>query len=113
MSSGATRAACTARRRQWYWHAALMSFFVVEYRYADLDERKRVRPDHLAYLQSLHEEGVVVLAGPVGDGSGAMMVMQVNSPEDARRVVSGDPYTAAGVSVDHVLRPWNVVIPAA
>jgi uncharacterized protein YciI len=91
---------------------APMSFFVLEYRYADLDARARVRPDHLAYVQSLHQEGKVVLAGPVGDGSGAMMVLQVASEEEARNVVNGDPYTAAGVGVDHVLRPWDVVVPA-
>jgi uncharacterized protein YciI len=88
-----------------------MSFFVLEYRYADLGARARVRPDHLAYVQSLHEKGTVVLAGPVGDGSGAMMVLQIGSEDEAGRVVKGDPYTAAGVAVDHVLRPWNVVIP--
>lgn len=90
---------------------APMSFFVLEYRYADMDARARVRPDHLAYLQSLLDAGKVVLAGPVGDGYGAMMVLQVGSEEEARRVVKDDPYTAAGVGVDHVLRPWNVVIP--
>ena len=89
-----------------------MTFFVLEYRYADLDARARVRPDHLAYARALHEKGTVVLAGPVGDGSGAMMVLQVDSEEEARRVMNGDPYTAAGVGVDHVLRPWNVVIGA-
>ena len=91
---------------------ATMSFFVLEYRYADMDARARVRPDHLAYLQALQEEGTVVLAGPVGDGSGAMMVLQAGSEDEARRVVDSDPYTAAGVGVDHVLRPWNVVVPA-
>jgi uncharacterized protein YciI len=89
-----------------------MSFFVLEYRYADLDARARVRPDHLAYLQSLYEDGTVLLAGPVGDGSGAMMVLQAGSEDEAARVVKADPYTAAGVGVDHVLRPWNVVVPA-
>jgi hypothetical protein len=89
-----------------------MSFFVLEYRYADLDARARVRPDHLAYLQLLHRKGTVVLAGPVGDGSGAMMVLRAGSEEEARRVVENDPYTAAGVGVDHALRPWNVVVPA-
>jgi uncharacterized protein len=91
---------------------APMSFFVLEYRYANMDARARVRPDHLAYLQTLLDAGTVVLAGPVGDGSGAMMVLQVDSEEEARRVVESDPYTAAGVGVDHVLRPWNVVVPA-
>ena len=89
-----------------------MSFFVLEYRYADMAARARVRADHLAYLQSLLEEGTVVLAGPVGDGSGAMMVLRAGSEEEARRVVERDPYTAAGVGADHVLRPWHVVVPA-
>lgn len=89
-----------------------MSFFVLEYRYADLDARARVRPDHLAYMKSLHESGTVILAGPVGDGSGAMVVLQAGSEDEAAQVVKDDPYTAAGVGVDHVLRPWNVVVPA-
>ena len=89
-----------------------MSHFVLEYRYADMDARARVRPDHLAYMRSLLKEGTVVLAGPVGDGSGAMMVLQVPSEQEARRVMENDPYTAAGVGADHVLRPWNVVVPA-
>lgn len=89
-----------------------MSFFVLEYRYADLDARARIRPDHLAYMKSLHESGTVVLAGPVGDGSGAMVVLQAGSEDEAAQVVKNDPYTAAGVGVDHVLRPWNVVVPA-
>ncbi|MBC7558212.1 MAG: hypothetical protein H7270_02415 [Dermatophilaceae bacterium] len=88
-----------------------MSYYVLEYRYADLGARARVRPDHLAYARSLQEAGTVVLAGPVGDGSGAMMVLKVASEEEARRVMENDPYTAAGVGVDHVLRPWNVVVP--
>jgi uncharacterized protein len=89
-----------------------MSFFVLEYRYADLDARARVRPDHLAYAKALHDNGTVVLAGPIGDGSGAMMVLRADSEQEAAQVIANDPYTAAGVGVDHVLRPWNVVIPA-
>jgi len=88
-----------------------MSFFVLEYRYADLDARARVRPDHLAYARSLHERGSLILAGPVGDGSGAMMVLKLDSVEEVEGIIEADPYTAAGVGVDHVLRPWNVVIP--
>ncbi len=89
-----------------------MSFFVLEYRYADMELRARVRPDHLAYLQSLLDEGTLVLAGSIGDGSGAMVVLSVPTEQEARQVIARDPYTAAGVGVDHVLRPWSVVIPA-
>jgi uncharacterized protein YciI len=89
-----------------------MSLFVLEYRYADLDARTRVRPDHLAYMQLLYRNGTVVFAGPVGDGSGAMVLLRVGSEDEAEKVIMGDPYTAAGVGADHVLRPWNVVVPA-
>jgi uncharacterized protein YciI len=89
-----------------------MSIFVLEYRYADMDARARVRPDHMAYLRSLQAEGTVVMAGPIGDGSRAMMVLQADSEEAVRRLIESDPYTAAGVGADHVVRPWKVVVPA-
>jgi uncharacterized protein YciI len=89
-----------------------MSYFVLEYRYADMDARARVRPVHLAYAKSLHDRGTIVLAGPVGDGSGAMMVLKLDSADEVAQIIKDDPYTAAGVGVDHVLRPWNVVVPA-
>lgn len=89
-----------------------MPYFVLEYRYADQDARARARPDHLAYMEGLAAAGTVVLAGPVGDGSGAMVVMHVDSEQDAWRVVEQDPYTAAAVAAEHQLRPWNVVVPA-
>jgi uncharacterized protein len=89
-----------------------MSHFVLEYRYADQDARARVRPDHLAYMNRLHEEGRVVLAGAMADGLGAMVVIRADDEEAARQVVREDPYTAAGVSADATLREWNVVVPA-
>jgi len=89
-----------------------MKFFVLEYRYADMDARARIRTAHLAYLQPLADAGTVVLAGPIGDGSGAMVVIRASSEEAARALVAADPYTIAGVGADHVIRPWNVVVPA-
>jgi len=89
-----------------------MNYYVMEYRYSDQEARARVRPDHLTYMQALADEGKVVLAGPVGDGSGALIVLHVDSEEQAEHIIADDPYTASGVGVDHVLRPWNVVVPA-
>lgn len=89
-----------------------MSHFVLEYRYADQDARARVRPDHLAYINRMHEQGRVVLAGAMADGLGGMVVIRADDEEAARQVVRDDPYTAAGVSADATLREWNVVVPA-
>ena len=87
-----------------------MAFFVLEYRYADADARTRTRGEHLAYLGALAQEGRVVLAGPIREGEGAMVVMDVEDLAAAERIVAEDPYTAAGVGADHVLRPWDVVV---
>ena len=87
-----------------------MSHWVLEYRYVDPDARARVRADHLAYMAGLHDRGRVVMGGPVGDGSGALVVLRADSEEDVRAIIADDPYTAAGVAADHVVRPWTVAI---
>ena len=87
-----------------------MSHWVLEYRYTDPDARARVRPDHLAYMAGLHQQGVVVMGGPVGDGSGALVILRVDSEDAVRAIIAADPYTAAGVGAGHVIRPWTVAI---
>ncbi len=89
-----------------------MAYFVLEYRYRDMDARARVRDEHLAYMNALHDEGKVVLAGPTADSAGAVVVMHVADQSEAQEVVSADPYTREGVSADVSLREWNVVVPA-
>ena len=88
-----------------------MAYFVLEYRYGDMDARARVRPEHLAYMRMLNAEGKVVMAGPVGDGLGAMVVYRADEEADVRRLVDADPYTTEGVSTGATIRLWNVVIP--
>lgn len=89
-----------------------MAYYVLEYRYGDMETRARVRPRHLDYVSGLNADGKVVLAGPVGDGGGAMVVYRAADEAEARRLVDEDPYTLEGVTVDVSLREWNVVIPA-
>ena len=90
--------------------AVPMSLWVLEYRYADMDARARMRPEHLAYMTRLHASGTVVYAGPIGDGGGAMVLLRCESEDDVRRVIAEDPYTAAGVGADHTIRLWNAVM---
>ncbi|WP_427385419.1 YciI family protein [Janibacter sp. G56] len=88
-----------------------MAHFVLEYRYADMDARAQARPAHLAYMNRLHAEGKVVLAGPIGDGSGAMVIFRAADEAEVQGLVAADPYTVQGVSADATIRPWKVVIP--
>ena len=89
-----------------------MAYYVLEYTYGDQETRARVRPRHVEYLTGLNAEGKVVLAGPVGDGAGGMVVYDAPSEDEVRRLIDEDPYTIEGVAVDARLREWNVVIPA-
>jgi uncharacterized protein len=89
-----------------------MTYFVLEYRYADMDKRAAARPRHLDYMNGLHAEGKVVLAGPIDDGDGAMVVLDVADEAEAQALVADDPYTLEGVSADVRLREWKAVIGA-
>ena len=88
-----------------------MARYVLTFTYTDPDARAAARPQHLDYLRGLHEEGKVVMAGPWGDGSGALVVFDVADEAEAQAIVDADPYTAAGVVGSPQLREWNVVIP--
>lgn len=91
---------------------ALMAHFVLTYRYVDADARARTREEHLAYLGGLAEQGQVLAGGPIGDGSGAMVVYRVADRAEAERLVADDPYTREGVSGDRELREWTVAVPS-
>lgn len=90
-----------------------MNHWVLEYRYADMDARARVRPEHVAYLTRLHEQGTVLFGGPIDDGLRAMVLFRAPDEQTVRDIVAADPFTLAGVGVDHVIRPWQVAIGAS
>ena len=81
-----------------------------------IELRKATRPRHLEYLQSLLEEGRVVIAGPhpVLDSSdpgpagftGSLIIAEFDSLADARSWANGDPYKKEGVFADVVVKPF-------
>lgn len=89
-----------------------MAHFLLEYRYVDQTARQRARDEHLAYMRGLHDAGQVVLAGPLADESGAMVVFHVADVAAAQQLVDADPYTAVGATTGHTLREWRIVVPA-
>ncbi len=83
--------------------------------------RKQTRPAHLARLQSLKEEGRLILAGPhpaVDSGdpgeagfTGSLVVAEFDDLQAANRWASDDPYLAAGVYAEVTVKPFNKVLP--
>jgi nitroreductase/uncharacterized protein YciI len=70
-------------------------------RLAALEQRMRVRPAHLASLQPLVEQGRVRFAGPTlapdGTPNGSILLLELDSLEQARACAAADPYVQQGV----------------
>jgi uncharacterized protein YciI len=86
-----------------------------------LQKRLSVRPEHLARLETLQNEGRLLTAGPFpaidtedpGDAgfSGSLIVAEFESLIDARQWADDDPYMAAGVYQSVSVKPFKKVFP--
>ena len=74
-------------------------------------KRKIYRPAHLAKMELLNAQGRVLLAGPLTDKTGSLIVIEVDSLEDAQRFAREDPYTVNGVFERVDVHPFNQVFP--
>ena len=79
------------------------------------------RPAHLERLQLLQAEGRLILAGPhpaidsndPGDAgfTGSLVVAEFSSLQDAQTWADADPYVAAGVYQQVIVKPFKKVLP--
>ena len=86
-----------------------------------LAQRQAARPEHLARLHALRDEGRLLLAGPCpaidaedpgpAGFSGSLVVARFDSLEAARAWADADPYCAAGVYARVDVRPFRKVLP--
>lgn len=84
-----------------------------------LERRLSARPNHLARLQTLRDEGRLILAGPfpaidsIDPGpagfSGSLIVAAFPSLADAQAWADADPYMAAGVYASVTVKPFKQV----
>lgn len=69
------------------------------------------RPAHLAYIQST---GIVEMAGPFldtsGNMTGSLIILTVETIEDAHVWAAGDPYAKAGLFANVTISEWKKVI---
>lgn len=86
-----------------------------------LPMRAQARPAHIERLQSLKEQGRLILAGPCpaidaedpGEAgfTGSMIVAEFDSLEDAQAWANADPYIEAGVYQSVIVKPYKKVLP--
>ena len=86
-----------------------------------LSLRVQARPNHIARLEALKDEGRLILAGPhpnidsndPGEAgfSGSLIVAQFDTLGDAQNWANEDPYIKAGVYEKVVVKPFKKVLP--
>jgi uncharacterized protein YciI len=73
--------------------------------------RPQVRQAHLDNLRPLVESGKVVLAGPFTDGSGSLIVVEMDGETQALAFAHSDPYVTQGVFERVEVKPFRKVFP--
>ena len=83
--------------------------------------RQQARPAHLARLQTLNAQGRLFVAGPMpaidsedpGEAgfSGSTVIAEFASLQEAQAWADADPYVAAGVYANVVVKPFKKVLP--
>jgi uncharacterized protein YciI len=86
-----------------------------------LAARLEARPAHLARVQALQDAGRLVLAGPhpaldnedpgPAGFTGSLVVAEFEDLEQARAWADDDPYLAAGVYAQVIVKPFKKVFP--
>lgn len=88
-----------------------MAYFAAVWTYGDdTDRRQDVRPKHREYLSGLVEQGKVLMSGPFGDDSGAIVIYDVADLSEAQELMANDPFAQNGIIVDATVKTWKVVM---
>ncbi|MDN3557536.1 YciI family protein [Halomonas maura] len=86
-----------------------------------LERRLAARPDHLARLEQLRDEGRLVLAGPhpavdsedPGEAgfTGSLVIAEFEDLDSAQAWADADPYIIAGVYAKVTVKPFKKALP--
>jgi uncharacterized protein YciI len=84
-----------------------------------LERRLAARPDHLARLNKLRDEGRILIGGPLpaidnddpgkAGFTGSLIVAEFDSLESAKAWADVDPYVSAGVYANVTVKPFKKV----
>lgn len=98
-----------------------MPYFVVQCTDNEdiLEKRMAVRPQHLARLQALYEQGRVIAGGPMPKNPddlsqgfyGSTIIVEFNSREALDEWLADEPYVHAGVYKSVEVKPFMKVFP--
>jgi len=89
-----------------------MKFVILGFDGPEGEARRKIhRLAHLAKMEPLDQQGRVVLAGPLTDKAGSLIVIEADSLEEAEKFAREDPYTVNGVFERVEVHPFSQVFP--
>jgi uncharacterized protein len=89
-----------------------MKFVIIGYDSPQGDAKRKLhRAAHLANLEPLDRQGRIVLAGPLTDKTGSLLVLEFETQEEAENFAHQDPYTVYGVFERVEIHPFLQVFP--
>ncbi|HXW45526.1 MAG TPA: YciI family protein [Streptosporangiaceae bacterium] len=63
-------------------------------------------PEHAAFMDSLVDDGFIIVGGPLGDGERTLHVVEAADEDQLRRRVARDPWAVAGLLQVGSVEPW-------
>lgn len=74
-------------------------------------KRPLYRQAHLQRLEQWAQQGKVILAGPLTDKTGSLIVVEAESLEEVQTFAQGDPYMINGVFQEITVHPFMQIFP--
>jgi uncharacterized protein YciI len=66
--------------------------------------------EHAAFMNSLVDEGFVILGGPLGDGSITLLIINSDSEKTIESRLAADPWTNMGLLRIARIEPWEILL---
>lgn len=76
-----------------------------------VQKRPLYRPAHLQWLEAWVQQNKIILAGPLTDQTGSLIVVEADSLEEVRAFAKEDPYTLHGIFQKVTIHPFLQVFP--
>jgi uncharacterized protein YciI len=77
---------------------------------AEQSRGQRLWTEHAAFMDDLFRRGLIELAGPFADGSGALVVVRAESPSLVRSWFDADPWTVHDILPVREVLEWTVFL---
>jgi uncharacterized protein len=66
--------------------------------------------EHADFMDALYDQGLIFLAGPWADGSGAMVIVNADDIESAVDMFREDPWALADIQSTDTAQEWDILM---